>query len=200
MQRHRRFSNRLPRQHEGLRLLHNRWFRKKGNFPFCHFEHNDKSLELLLYFSSPCSKWRPRCQGRDLSASPLSPGNPISPAAPWTKDWIRPLRGSFQSLLVSAPHDITLYNLRTNLKPSSTWAMIELESEWTFSVKYDLSMVIIWETLITLSLDSFDFSEGSKTLPGAATKRIFDVITTAIIVLILLSLNSFDWIISTGLR
>ena len=77
--------------------------------------------------------------------------------------------------------------------------MIELERVWIFSVKYDLSMVIIWETLITLSLGNFDFLEESKTLPGAAARRVFDVITTAIIVLILLSLNSFDWMISTGL-
>lgn len=52
-------------------------------------------------------------------------------------------------------------------------------------------MVIIWETLITLSFGSFEFLAESKIFPGAAAKRVFEVITTAIKVLILLLLNSF---------
>ena len=52
---------------------------------------------------------------------------------------------------------------------------------------------------MTLSLGNFDFFAGSKTLPGAADKRILVVITAQIMVLILLLLNSFDWIMTNGL-
>jgi len=52
---------------------------------------------------------------------------------------------------------------------------------------------------MTLSFGSFDFLEESNIFPGATANRIFDVITVTTIVLILLLLNSFDWIMSTGL-
>jgi hypothetical protein len=53
-------------------------------------------------------------------------------------------------------------------------------------------MVIICETLTTLFFGNFDFWGVSKTLPGAAANRIFEVITAAIMVFILLLLNSSD--------
>jgi hypothetical protein len=52
--------------------------------------------------------------------------------------------------------------------------------------------------LITLSFGKFVFFAESKILPGAADKRKFDVITTAIAVLILLLLNSLDWMTRSG--
>jgi hypothetical protein len=52
--------------------------------------------------------------------------------------------------------------------------------------------VIIWDTLITLSLGNFDPLADSKMLPGAPASRRLEVITAAITVLILLLLNSFD--------
>jgi len=91
------------------------------------------------------------------------------------------------------------YSFSTNLTPSSTVAIILLESRWTFSTKKDLSMVIICETLMTLSLGNFDCFPESKTLPGAPDKYIFEVMATTITVLILLLLNSFAWSMSSGL-
>ena len=52
---------------------------------------------------------------------------------------------------------------------------------------------------MTLSLGNLDFLLDNSMFPGAAAKRRFEVITTAIMVFILLLLNSFDWIISSGL-
>ena len=52
--------------------------------------------------------------------------------------------------------------------------------------------VISWETLITLFFDNFDFLTGSEIFPGAAAIRKLVVMTTAITVLILLLLKSFD--------
>jgi hypothetical protein len=46
--------------------------------------------------------------------------------------------------------------------------------------------------LITLSLGNLEFLLDNSILPGAAAKRKFEVITTAIKVFILLLLNSFD--------
>jgi len=60
-------------------------------------------------------------------------------------------------------------------------------------------MVIICETLITLAFGNFDFWGESNTFPGAPDNLVFDVITAAIIVLILLLLNSSDWTMSIGL-
>lgn len=60
-------------------------------------------------------------------------------------------------------------------------------------------MVINWEMLTTLFFGNFDFLAGSKILPGAAAKCMLVVMTAAIMVLILLLLNSFDWIITNGL-
>jgi len=91
-----------------------------------------------------------------------------------------------------AQFDVILasYKLRTDLIPSSTWSITDIGNEFIFSVKNDLSIVMIWDTLITLSLGSFDFFFESIMLPGAAASRRFVVITAAITVLILLSLNS----------
>ena len=60
-------------------------------------------------------------------------------------------------------------------------------------------MVINCETFITLSLGNFDFFVESKMFPGAADNLILEVITAAIIVLILLLLKSLDWMMSKGL-
>lgn len=54
------------------------------------------------------------------------------------------------------------------------------------SVRNVLSRVRICDTLATDVLGSPDALGGSKTLPGAAAKRVFDVIATTIIVPILL--------------
>ena len=67
-----------------------------------------------------------------------------------------------------------------------------------FLVRKDLSMVINCETLATDLFGRPVLFRGSNTFPGDSDKRRFDVITTAIAVLIRLRLKSSDWIMSKG--
>ncbi len=62
------------------------------------------------------------------------------------------------------------------------------------------SMVIICETLITEGFESPDSDLAIRTFPGASASDRFEVTTATITVAMRLSLNGFDWMISTGRR
>ena len=64
----------------------------------------------------------------------------------------------------------------------------------------DLSMVITCEILATDGFDKPVPRMGKRTLPGASERRRFEVITTAITVLMRLSLNGLAETIKHGLR
>jgi hypothetical protein len=87
---------------------------------------------------------------------------------------------------------------KTNFKPSFKDTSFLDGSLPALSAKNDLSSVNIWDTLTTDSFDNPDsFFEISK-LPGASAKRIFEVTTATMTVLILLLLKSLDEITTTG--
>jgi len=92
------------------------------------------------------------------------------------------------------------YTARTSFNPSfNNWTCLPVKLP-AFSVRKDLSRVINCEMLTDESLESPELFLLSLKLPGASAKRRFELITAAIIVLILLWLNSFDEAITTGRR
>jgi hypothetical protein len=68
-------------------------------------------------------------------------------------------------------------------------AMISTRGKLTRSVRNALSMLRIWDTLITESHGSLDWRLSKSTLPGAWGRRTLDVTTATITVLMRLSLK-----------
>ena len=89
---------------------------------------------------------------------------------------------------------------KTRRMPSSTRCMVTAGTARTRWVSMLRSIVIICETLTTDGFASADSDFPTRTFPGASASERLDVITATITVAIRLSLNGFDWIISTGRR
>jgi hypothetical protein len=84
--------------------------------------------------------------------------------------------------------------------PSSTRCRMRAGTARTRCVSMLRSTVIICDTLITDGFESPDSDLATRTFPGASASERLDVTTVTTTVAMRLSLNGFDWTISTGRR